>query len=283
MKRIILAAAVVMACFASAQAVVGSEMNGQVRSNPDTTRVMSLEEIIAQESMSKYEKDNADRRNSIWGKNTYLNLAYSLSHKMSSDEFPSKSSLLSAEYEPKFGVALQWGHTFNFHKKPIGNVLFIGLDYTWMDAEFNQFDQEAAPAGYEVGEQVRCLPWHNKKMTISYGMNIGPSLTFYPFTSLNKSGADNIRLQLYFHVGYNAELAWIKEAIIDGGEYKDGYAIGHGLYTAFGGNLSWNFIGVGYEIRNDNKLKFKATDDKYKTGTLEMKEETSRVYLQFRF
>jgi hypothetical protein len=40
---------------------------------------------------------------------------------------------------------------------------------------------------------------------------------------------------------------------------------------------------VGYEIRNDNKLKFKATDDNYKTGTLEMKEETSRVYLQFRF
>ena len=249
----------------------------------DTTVMPSLEQIIAQESKTQRENVHMDNLRDAWSKNTYLNLIYNTSHKMSSDEIPSTSGVFSAEYEGKMGLGLEWGHTFNFHKKPIGNVLFFGLDFTWMDLEMNKFDKENAPAGFSQGEQVRNMPWHNEKMTIGYGISVGPSMTLYPFSSVNNSSANNIRLQFYFHVGYGVEGAIIKDAIIEGADSKNGYAIGHGLYTSFGGSLSWKIIGIGYEFRNDGKLDYKVTDKDYDTGNLDMKEKTGRLYLQFRF
>ena len=84
-------------------------------------------------------------------------------------------------------------------------------------------------------------------------------------------------------MGYGVECALIKDAIVDGADTKNGTGIGHGLYTSFGGNLSWKFIGIGYEFRNDGKLKYKVTDKDYDTGKLSIKEKTGRLYLQFRF
>ena len=274
-----------LSLFAAACAMTAFAMEGTTASG-DTTGVMTLEQIIAQESKSKYVNDYTESLRSVWGKNTFLNLIYNTSHKMSSEEFPATAGMFYHEYEPKWGVGLKWGHTFNFHKKPIGSVLFIGLDYVWMDLKFNMFealDPTAIPVQYDPGVDVYNMPWHNEKMMLGYGMTLGPSLTFYPFTPLHKSGANKVRLQLYYHFGYGIEGALIKKAIEDGGKIKDGYAYGHGMYTSFGFNLSWDFVGIGYEIRNDNKLKFKATDKNYDTGKMTVKEKTGRLYLQLRF
>lgn len=280
-----------MACSVAAFATEGanSALTTSTATIGDTTGVMTLEQIIAQESRSKYVNDYNESLRNVWGKNTFLNIMYNTSHKMSSVEFPSTTGPFEHQYEPKWGVGLEWGHTFNFHRKPIGSVLFIGLDYTWMDLKFNKFDEENAPAAYDLSAEevggVHNMPWHKEKMFLGYGMTLGPSLTFYPFTPTHNTAASKVRLQLYFHVGYGIEGALIKNAIteIKSEEPKNGYAFGHGLYTSYGASLSWNFIGVGFEIRKDDKLKFKVTDDSYDTGTLKMKEETSRLYLQFRF
>lgn len=282
MKRIVLSV-ITIACVLAGYAVEtnGSEMAYDATASADTT-VMTLEQIIAQESKSKHDYDYAKSLNSVWGKNTFLNLIYNAPHKMKSDEFPSTAGVFSREYKPKWGVGLEWGHTFNFHRKPIGSVLFIGLDYTWMDLNFNKFDGEDIP-DFSYGVEVHNMPWHNEKMTLSYGMSVGPSLTFYPFTPVQNSGSSKIRLQLYFHVGYGAHGAIIKNAILDGDKRKNGYAYGHGLYLAYGANLSWDFFGVGVEMRKDDNIKFKVTDKDYDTGKLKMKEETTRLYVQFRF
>ena len=271
-------------------AMTAFAMEGNGNSNlasGDTTGVMTLEQIIAQESRSKYVNDYTESLRSVWGKNTFLNLIYNTSHKMSSDEFPTFSGegVFHNQLEPKWGVGLEWGHTFNFHSKPIGSVLFIGLDYTWLDMKFNMFEKGVAPEDFVYHHDgVYYMPWHNEMMTLGYGMTLGPSLTFYPFTPLHKSGANKVRLQLYYHVGYGIEGALIKDAIVKGNEEtKNGFAYGHGLYTSFGFNLSWDFIGIGYEIRNDNKIKYKVTDKAYDTGKMTVKEETNRLYLQFRF
>ena len=272
MKRLLLSV-ITIACVLSGYAV---------ESNSADTTLMTLEQIIAQESKSKHDNDYAKSLNSVWGKNTYLNLIYNSPHKMKSDEFPSTTGLFSREYKPKWGVGLEWGHTYNFHRNPIGSVLFIGLDYTWMDLNFNKFNAEKIE-DFTYGVEVHNMPWQNEKMTLSYGMSLGPSLTFYPFTSLRNSGSNKIRLQLYFHVGYSAHGALIKKAIHDGDKLKDGYAFGHGLFLGYGANLSWDFFGVGVEMRNDDNIKFKVTDKDYDTGTLKMKEQTTRLYVQFRF
>ena len=290
MKKILFSM-IAVACAMTAMATQsdGSVSFSSASTSGDTTDVMTLEQIIAQESKSKYVNDYTEILRSMWGKNTFLNLIYNCSHKMSSKEFPSTTGSFEHEYESDWGVGVEWGHTFNFHRKPIGSVLFIGLDYTWMDLNINMFKRETPPSEYiEVAEGVggvHNMPWHNKKLMLGYGMSLGPSLTVYPFSTTHNTNASKIRLQLYFHVGYGIEGAIINKAIkkTDADGLKNGCAFGHGLYTSYGANLTWDFIGIGFEFRNDNKLKYKVTDDSYDTGSLNMKEKTSRLYLQFRF
>ena len=197
-----------------------------------------------------------------------------------SDEFPIGGGQgRHNEFENDLGVGLQWGQTFNFHKKALGNFLFLGLDYTWMDVNFNQYKLSDATPGYGTGTfETPTMPWHNKKMSIDYGMSVGPSLTLYPFTPLHKSAADNIRLQAYFHIGYKAE-AFIIQEVKD----KTEYAWGHGLFTALGGNLTFNRIGFGMEMRNDNSINVKHVDKEYGSEKMKFKEKITRFYIQFRF
>lgn len=255
----------------------------------DTVNMVSLDDIIRAETRSKVDNENMAHLRNVWSHNTFLNISYNKT-KFSSDEFPVPTdggglATRPGKFDNKIGAGLQWGHTYNFHKKPIGTVLFIGLDYTWMDLNFNKYEASDSLKNYNIdinSDQVDYLPWHNEKMTLSYGMSLGPVLTFYPFTATRSKGAQKLRLQCYFHVGYCIEGALIKDAGWSN-EVSDQWAYGHGLYTSFGANLSWSFIGIGYEVRNDNNLKYKAIDKDYDTGKLKVKEETSRLYLQFRF
>lgn len=249
----------------------------------DTSATPSIDQLTAMGSRSQYDAEYLESMRAAWKRNTYINLIYHLSHKMSSDEFPSTSAPFSAEYDSKWGFGVQWGHTFNFHSRPIASGLFFGLDFTWLDFEFNKFDKENTPAGYSHGEQVHNMPWHNEKTTIGYGLSLGPSMSVFPFASVSNSAINNVRLHLYFHVGYGIEGALIKDAVIKDGATKNGYGYGHGLYTSFGANLSWKCIGFGYEFRNDGKIRYKVTEQDYDTGKLHMKEKTGRLYLQFRF
>jgi hypothetical protein len=188
---------------------------------------------------------------------------------------------LGVPYIPIFKPFIS--QTFNFHKKPLGNVVFIGLDYTWMDLNFNQYDADSIPKRYVRGEGVINMPWHQKKMSLNYGMSIGPSLTLYPFTPTHNARAEKVRLQFYFHVGYSVGGAFIKDVMDKSGDKKNRIAWGHGLYTSYGANLTWNFIGLGYEWRNDNSISYKCVNKEFDTGKIKLKEKTSRVYLQFRF
>ncbi len=244
----------------------------------DTTRVTTLNDIIAQESKSKTDVKYDQHMRKIWGKTTYFNVSYNKT-KLSSDEFPIGGPKGGFnEFSNNLGVGIQWGQTFNFHKKALGNVLFIGFDYTWMDLNFNQYKQADPTPGFNTTEyEIRPMPWHNKKMSLDYGMAVGPSLTLYPFTPMHKNAADNIRLQAYFHVGYKAEGFLVKV------DNSNKLAWGHGLYTAFGGNLTFNTIGIGFEARNDNSINVKHVNKEFGTKKMKFKEKITRFYIQFRF
>ena len=146
-----------------------------------------------------------------------------------------------------------------------------------MDMNFNQYKESVRPMEYSEGLYSNPMPWHNKKMTLDYGMSLGPSLTLYPFTPMHKNAADNIRLQGYFHVGYKAAGFMIKDG--DSNEF----AWGHGLYTAFGGNLTFNAVGIGFESRNDNNINVKHVKNEFGDKKMKFKEKTTRLYIQFRF
>lgn len=257
-------------------------LTGFATEQGDTTEtVMSLNDIIAAETQSKTDYDNINRLRDIWDHDTYLNISLNKT-KFSSDEFPSTQGKFHNEFKNDFGLGVKMGHTYKLHKKPIGSVLFFGIDYNWIDLNFNQYKADSVPSLYDEGEQVTNMPWHNKKMTLQYGMSAGPSLTLYPFATLHNKGADKIRLHLYFHVGYAAAGALVKD-VRDGTVISDEWAWAHGLNTAFGTSLTWDHIGIGFELRNDGNMKYKAVHKVVDTGKMKVKEKTTRIYLQFRW
>ena len=266
----------------------------------DSIEFSSLESIINSQSLL-YSRDYTDNHyRSIWRRNTFFNISTN-STTFSSDNLPTASGTtnLTDEYTNEFGVGLQWGHTYNFHRKPIGGVVFFGLDYSWMDLNVNRYLAKAAPSGYESGKNPVPMPWHNNKWTADYGMSLGPSLTLYPFTPLHKKALDNIRLQVYYHIGYSASMAFIDDVLNPNDDDDDTgleMAWGHGMFTSFGVNLTWKFIGFGYEARtgSDYKYEYLGKDFKYQTTgsyrdepketiSTNFKQTTNRVYIQFRF
>ena len=251
-------------------------LTGNAMESGDTTRVTTLNDIIAQESKSKTDVKYDQHLRKVWGKNTFFNISYNKT-ELSSDEFPTADNAngFHNEFKCDLGVGIQWGQTFNFHKKALGNVVFIGLDYIWMDLNFNQYKEDSVPMAFK-DSNYGLMPWHKKKMSIDYGMSIGPSLTFYPFTPLHKNASDNIRLQGYFHVGYKATGFMIKDD-------ENQFAWGHGLYTTYGANLTFNAIGFGIDIRNDDNINVKHVKKEFGDKKMKFKEKTTRFYIQFRF
>ena len=254
-------------------------LTGYAMENSDNPQ--TLNDIINQESKNKTDVSYDQHMRRIWGKTTYLNISYNKT-TLSSDELPLGGATVgSNEFKNKFGMGIQWGKTFNLHKQALGNAVFFGLDFTWLDLNFNQYDKaDNITPGYgeTTGLEIKSMPWHNKKTTVDYGLSVGPSFTLYPFTSLHSNATDNIRLHGYFHLGYQGEAFIIKEV---GNESQ--YAWGHGLFTSFGASLTFNAIGLGVEMRNDN-INVKHVDkDEFGAQKMKFKEKTTRVYLQFRF
>lgn len=249
----------------------------------DTISVTSLDDIINTESQLYTGRGDLMHYRGIWGKNSYVKIGYNTT-TLSSTEFPTVDGKYDGKYDNSWGLGFQYGHVFNFHKNPIGDVLFIGLDYTGIDLNVNRYNETKADMKYEFGnEKPYCLPWHNKKWLIDYSMLLGPSLTLYPFTSLRKNGTDNIRLQLYFQIGYNVGIAVINDVLTKNNKTENPVAFGHGFTTNFGFNATWDFVGIGYESNTISNMTYEAVDSEYKTGSFNAKRTISRVYIQFRF
>lgn len=254
----------------------------------DTIGIPSLTEIIESESKLSSKNANEAHYRKVWSKTKFFNISYN-NTKLSSEEFPTADGVYSNEFKNNIGVGIQTGNFYNFHKKPIGSVLFIGLDYLPLDLNFNMYDAVETPKFQLSDEKPYPLPWHNKKMTLDYSMSLGPALTIYPFTPIGNTSTDKIRLHLYFRVGYGIGAAMINdvEEIDKYNRKKDEttneFAWGHGLHTSFGFSLTWNFIGFGYESRRGNKFTFLPIGDGYKTGDFDTKWSVNRLYIQFRY
>lgn len=286
-KTLITLMAFAIASLSYAQDIFYPENNPTPEESTDSSTVTSLADIIGAQSNLQSRADNYSHYKKIWGMNTFFNLSYNTT-KFDSKELPtSANGKYADEYDNSVGFGMQWGHFYNFHKKPIGTVLFIGLDYTWLDLNANHFSASNKPIAYEFANDNKTfnMPWYNEKWTFDYGMSLGPSLTFYPFTSLGKKGTDNIRIQFYYHVGYSVALASINKVPkgADPTKTSTQMAFGQGFWTSFGMNLSWNLIGVGYEWRSGSSYKFNSIDSDFKTGNVKFKQNTNRLYLQFRF
>ena len=114
--------------------------------------------LLAQHTHDKY-----------WG-HKYRNIGF-VSTTLSQENIPDLKS--------NYGANLSIGRTYFLHKRPILGILKIGLDATWFDINYTNYDVEHIT--YQSSEKYQI---HEGEV----GMQIGPSITLNPFSKWNIHG-----------------------------------------------------------------------------------------------
>lgn len=292
----------------SAYAQIEDERIAEIDWTEDSTEVTTIQDIVKQQQIVSLNNSEERHFSDVWGRRSYINFAYNTA------TLSPKGTVLTGinngtvkDMSSDWGVSFQYGRSYRLHKLPISNILQFCIDFTGIDLNVNHFKSVGEKPLYDSRQIVikddgynYYTPWNMEKYDFNYGMSVGPSLTIAPFVSVSQKELHYLKFQLYYHIGYHVSFLYMpndkdkavdmNDAAPDDEEYKykiemaDNFKMdwGHGLINSFGLNVSWKFIGIGYEYRTAN-VKYKAIntgqygDDKY-----EFSNSTSRVYLQLR-
>lgn len=228
-----------------------------------TENLPTIDDIIRQQQRFTETNQRKTNLDDIWRRRTYFNINYGLSPKVTLEDGTAQ------EETPELLLAIKNGRNFFLHRKAIGKMAYIGLDYTWLDINFNRGKAD--------------------NFEIDYSMAIGPSLHFAPFARLNgRKAIQHLRLSAYYHIGYNVGLHYQKTEPTQKGENTTMLDLATGTTKGLGFAINWKAIGFGFETHN-TPLKYKpigqsddennpAPSQKYKLTTT-----YNRIYLQFRF
>ena len=127
------------------------------------------------------------------------------------------------DLKSNYGAAFTVGRTYFLHK-PIGDMLRFGIDATWFDINYSNYEIE------------HITYWETDKYQYHQGeisLHVGPSVTFEPIKKL--------AIHAYFQ--YAPTFAMLYTG--DSETYYGNYA---SLWVA-GGNVSYKAIGLGVESR----------------------------------
>lgn len=300
----------------SAKAQVITENAVIIDAAEDTTQVSTINDIIVTQEMVNSRNVTDAHFSNVWSRKSYFNPGF-VSSKLSSKDpvFLADGKSQPLKFKSQWGAQIQLGHSYTLHRKAIANMVQINLDFTYIDLTVNHYKldsipykafnpeqkwdgQPGTPAQQTEGNYnyngYEYMPWGADKYDLTYGMSLGPSVTVAPFTSLNIKGLHFLKLNLYYHIGYNVGMLLMDEksqshSNATGNKDKgkglsfDYLSWGHGLSTAFGLSLSWKSIGIGWETRTAN-LKYKpiSTGD-YGDFSTKMKNSSSRIYLSIKY
>lgn len=278
----------------------------------DTAEIVTISNIIKeQEAVTSRSTQNRHFRK-VWQYRSFVNFSYNNTKLTPKENIPTgltaaQGATLVPEFKSDWGVTFQVGRTYRLHKKPIANTATFGFDFIGIDLSVNHFKAEGGAKLYNsdtlftVGtgtnrDSYYYTPWLLEKYEADYGMTMGPSLTLAPFNYIKKAdGLHFLKFHLYYHIGYHASIVWMQnddKLDINTEKSSTGFKTmennlkmdwGHGLSHTFGINMSWKFIGIGYERRKQTfKYQSMSTgdfgDEKYKFDLT-----NNRVYLQIRF
>lgn len=266
----------------------------------DTTKVTTIADIIDVQEVINSRTSNVNHYEKVWSYASYFNIAYN-STKMS----PKGDIRLGCDYNngvaPEFksdwGISLQLGHNYGLHKRPIADILKFNIDYSYIDLNLNHYKRENGRQLYDSSANnngFQYMPWCMQKYEINYGMALGPSVTLAPFMYLNIPNLHFLKLNLYYHIGYSISLLGMdneKKYDINPPQNNNNKnadssivaCFGNGLTNSFGFNLSWRFIGIGYELKTGT-LNYKAMQkDDYGKEHYKFKNNTGRIFLEIRY
>ena len=275
----------------------------------DTTEITTIKDIIKVQQQVTNRNATEQHFADVWGRRGYFNFSYNNTKLTPKDnDYPNGQGGFVSEMKSDWGASIQYGRCYRLHKKPIANVATFNIDYTGIDLNVNHFKAEGTGQydsrdrhpgeGDKKSESFYTLPWNMEKYEVNYGMSLGPSLTLAPFNLLNGNGLHFIKVNVFYHIGYNVSMIYSpndkkldvnQSGVVD---YNDTdykamesnlkMSWGHGMIQSFGINLSWKAIGIAYEHRT-GKIKYKAmnTSD-FGKNEYEFDNATNRISLQIR-
>ena len=181
----------------------------------------------AQTELSKAEKDAivdaVSQRMALEKRSQkYFHLGF-VKHKLETED-----GLFSMD--SKFGAHLTSGKTYYLHGTPILGLIKIGLDWTYFDLNYTQFESDPMLVEDEEGG------WEEDKLTVykaEAGMHFGPSITVFP--------VKNLKAKAFFRY------APAYSAMYD--NQNEEFGSGFGSYFVSGVSVNYGGIGVGIEQR----------------------------------
>lgn len=217
---------------------------GTVRRHKPMRKTGFLLILLLLSSFYAYGQSN----NGYW-KKKYLNIGFS-NTTLKLDETPDLKS--------NYGASFTVGRTFYLHKKPIGNVLKFGIDATWFDLTYTNYDIKHIT--YWATEKYQ---YHQGE----FSMHIGPSITINPVGKMLIHG--------YFRYAPSFSALYADDVV--SGNYA--------TFFVAGGTISYGPIGLGIENRfGDSKYKEIWSDsDEASTTKLSPQYRGSRAFITFRF
>lgn len=251
--------------------------------------VDSLKQVVNALANQVNDADRAALDKKIWkDRAKYFNIGYVNQSLNSKDG--------NVKYKSNLGVNMTWGKTWYLHKKPILNMIKIGLDWSWMDFNYVKYASLEEKYAFEEGgyddsyddiyadEEDFDLDFGCHQL--EYGMQIGPSITVNPI--------HHLKVSTYFRFQPSASIMLLDEEVY----------YGFVPFFNFGAAVSWKAISVGVEGRwggtkyhgvsveeedgsdyvedwmEDEEL---AVSDVVSTFRERMRTKSFRVYLSFRF
>lgn len=159
------------------------------------------------------------------------------------------------DLKSNYGAAFTVGRTYFLHK-PIGDMLRFGIDATWFDINYSNYEIE------------HITYWETDKYQYHQGeisLHMGPSITFEPVK----------KLAVHAYFKYAPTFAVLYAG--DGDTFYGNYA---SLWIA-GGSVSYGAIGLGIESRfgNTNYKPMGSSDSENIDSSL----SGFRAYLTFKF
>ena len=159
------------------------------------------------------------------------------------------------DLKSNYGAAFTVGKTFFLHK-PIGDMLRFGIDATWLDINYTNYE-----INHITFEGTNNFQYHQGEVS----MHVGPSITFEPIKKLT--------LHAYFRYAPTFAALYTGDSKSFFGNYAS-------LWVA-GGNISYGVIGLGIETRFGN-TNYKPLDN-HDSDNVKSQLSGFRTYLTFKF
>ncbi len=200
----------------------------------------------------------------------YIHLGYAFDQQI---EFANPTfSPLGGKAE--WAASFEAGTTYFVHRIPLAEMLRIGIDFSYLDAQYAQYNSTVGV----MGPNNQLILTEETGRFASLGMQVGPSFTVSP--------ARRIHLKAYLH--YSPTLT-----LLSADDFKSALG-GYMGYITGGANVSWRMLTIGWEARtgraklgaqdlSEGKLSDWIDNGLFSGEKYRVKAPSMRLYFGFRF